>query len=91
VTVSYVDEVVKIVSEVTGLVNVTNETSLVGSLAVCDSMQLVEICLTLEDLSSEHDFTFEWSSDSARSPARSFFRTCETLALEFEQQMRKQQ
>ena len=87
----FIQEVIAIVEEVTGLRGVSNETTLVGTAAVCDSMQLVEICLGLEDLSSDHGFTFEWSSDSAMSRARSFFKTCETLALEFEEQMRKSQ
>ena len=87
----FIDEVIAIVEQVTGLRSVSNETTLVGTSSVCDSMQLVEICLALEDLSLEHGFTFEWSSDSAMSRARSFFKTCKTLALEFEEQKRKQQ
>ncbi len=59
---------------------------LIGDGSLFDSMQLVELCLLLEDISGELGFSFDWTSETAMSRSRSMFRTAGTLASEFEAQ-----
>lgn len=63
--------------------NVTDETPLIGDASVLDSMRLVELCLSLEDLASDRGFEFDWTSEAAMSRSRSIFRTAGALADEF--------
>ena len=69
------------------LQTVTEDMPLIGGESLVDSMQLVELCLTLEDKASEMGFDFDWTSESAMSRSRSMFRTAGTLAREFISQM----
>jgi acyl carrier protein len=64
----------------------TEATPLIGDGGV-DSMQLVELCLRLEDLAAELGFAFDWTSESAMSRSRGMFRTAAALADEFSAQM----
>jgi acyl carrier protein len=64
-------------------VEIGDNTPLLGDGSVIDSMKLVELCLTLEDLAEEHGFSFDWTSESAMSKSRSIFRTAGALANEF--------
>lgn len=52
-----------------------------------NSMKLVELCLSLEDLAERLGFEFDWTSEAALSRARSMFRTAGSLAAEFMTQM----
>lgn len=70
---------------------ISDETPLIGDGSVLDSMKLVELCLILEDMASEHGFSFDWTSDSAMSRSRSMFRTAGALAEEFIAQMERNQ
>lgn len=65
---------------------VTDATPLIGDGSVLDSMRLVELCLSLEDLAGEHGFEFDWTSEAAMSRSRSIFRTAGALADEFVRQ-----
>lgn len=56
---------------------------LIGGEALVDSMQLVEICLSLEDVAEEHGFDFDWASDTTMSRSKSMFRSVEALVQEF--------
>jgi acyl carrier protein len=62
---------------------VTDETPLIGDASVLDSMRLVELCLSLEDLAGDQGFEFDWTSEAAMSRSRSIFRTAGALADEF--------
>lgn len=62
------------------------EMSLIGDNALLDSMQLVELCLALEDQAEENDFEFDWASDATMSRSRSMFRSVEALSKEFAKQ-----
>jgi len=62
------------------------DAALIGESGLVDSMKLVEICLALEDESQGLGFSFDWTSDSAMSAARSVFRTAASLADEFARQ-----
>ena len=68
-------------------VNLNPETTLIGSNRVLDSLLLVELCLKLEDLASEHSFVFDWTSSEAMSKSSSMFRNIGSLVLEFEKQL----
>lgn len=66
---------------------VADDTPLIGDASVLDSMKLVELCLTLEDLAAELGFEFDWTSDAAMSRSRSMFRSAGALAVELIAQM----
>ena len=68
-------------------IEVTGDMHLIGSNGVLDSMKLVELCLMLEDMASELGFEFDWTSDTAMSRSRSMFRTAQSLASEFLEQL----
>lgn len=69
---------------------VNRDSELIGQNALLDSMKLVELCLSLEDLADDRDFEFDWTSESALSRSRSMFRTVECLAREFIRQQEEQ-
>ena len=66
--------------------NVSEEMQLIGGESLIDSMNLVEVCLALEDLADEHGFEFDWTSEAAMSKSRSMFRSVAALAEEFADQ-----
>ena len=69
-----------------GKVKITEDMQLIGGESLLDSMQLVEVCLALEDLADEHGFEFDWASEAAMSKSRSMFRNVAALADEFANQ-----
>lgn len=69
------------------VLSVNGEMSLLGDNSLLDSMKLVELCLFLEDLASDYNFEFDWTSDVAMSKSRSMFRTVGSLIDEFVLQM----
>ena len=68
---------------------VDNDSPLIGGNSLIDSMDLVTLCIVLEDKALELDFEFDWTSDSALSKSKSIFRTAGSLASEFFNQMSK--
>jgi acyl carrier protein len=68
--------------------NVTDDTALIGSDSFLDSMNLVELCIALEDMAQKFDFEFDWTSETAMSKSRSMFRTAGSLSAEFINQMK---
>ena len=75
----------KVISNVTGNKNeLLDDTALIGDASFIDSMKLVEICVALEDLAEEHNFEFDWTSETAMSKSRSMFRNVASLAKEFQ-------
>lgn len=69
-----------------GKSEIAEDTQLIGSGSLLDSMKLVEVCLALEDLADEHGFEFDWTSEGAMSKSRSMFRSVAALAEEFANQ-----
>ena len=65
----------------------TQDTQLIGSDRILDSLLLVELCLKLEDLASELNFNFDWTSTEAMSRSASMFRDVKSLVAEFENQL----
>lgn len=78
-------EIIASLAEVPGT-PIDVETSLIGENRVLDSIKLVELCVELEDLASEHGFIFDWTSETAMSRSRSMFRTAGALAEELANQ-----
>ena len=79
--------VIKAISEVLkGKKKISEDMQLIGGEALLDSMNLVEVCLLLEDLADEHDFEFDWTSETTMSKSRSMFRSITNLAEEFANQ-----
>lgn len=68
-------------------IEVTDDMPLIGGNGVLDSMKLVELCLMLEDMATGLSFEFDWTSDTAMSRSRSMFRTAQSLATEFLEQL----
>lgn len=66
-----------------------DDTPLIGSESLLDSMKLVELCLALEDKAAELGFEFDWTSEATLSKSRSMFRTVGSLTAEFHKQMEK--
>lgn len=64
----------------------TQDTQLIGSERILDSLLLVELCLKLEDLASDLEFNFDWTSTEAMSRSASMFRDIKSLVAEFENQ-----
>ena len=62
---------------------ISEDMQLIGGESLLDSMKLVEVCLSLEDLADEHGFEFDWTSEAAMSKSRSMFRSVVALAEEF--------
>ena len=69
-----------------GKAKITEDMQLIGGESLLDSMNLVEVCLELEDLADEHGFEFDWTSEAAMSKSRSMFRSVASLAKEFAKQ-----
>lgn len=70
---------------------VDDDTPLIGNGSTLDSMKLVELCLSLEDIANEIGFEFDWTSETAMSVSRGMFRTAGSVLAEFESQHRKKQ
>ena len=67
-------------------VQIEESMQLIGGEALLDSMKLVEVCLSLEDVAEEMGFEFDWTSNSAMSKSRSMFRSVLSLSEEFYEQ-----
>ena len=66
-------------------VSFDENSSLIGSSGILDSLSLVTLCTKLDDeaLDLEESFEFDWTSEKAMSNMHSIFRTPKTLAQEF--------
>ena len=71
-----------------GKVEITEDMQLIGGIKLLDSIKLVEVCLTLEDLAEKHGFEFDWTSETTMSKSRGMFRNVASLAEEFANQSR---
>ena len=82
-----IEIVISVINEtLEGNAEITEDMQLIGRETLLDSMKLVEVCLTLEDLADEHGFEFDWTSEAAMSKSRSMFRSVSALAEEFANQ-----
>jgi len=86
-----VKELIKIINDIVNDDFELDETStLVGGKSMIDSMNLVQICISLEERSQKDGFEFDWTSEKAMSELNSIFRTPETLTKEYNRQMSEQ-
>jgi len=60
--------------------------ALIGGDSMIDSMNLVQICIALEEKSEEEGFEFDWTSEKAMSTLNSTMRTPKSLAEEYNRQ-----
>lgn len=60
---------------------------LVGTNGILDSIQLVSLCIALEDMAIAQGRAFDWTSEKALSPASSMFSSIKTLTGEFIKQL----
>tara|TARA_Y200000002_G_scaffold370510_1_gene366125 strand:+ start:310 stop:606 length:297 start_codon:yes stop_codon:yes gene_type:complete len=65
---------------------ITEEMQLIGGESLLDSMNLVQVCIDLEDYADDNGFEFDWASEAAMSKSRSMFRNVLALAEEFSKQ-----
>ena len=65
------------------------DTNLLGSDRVLDSLGLVELCIYLEDVSSEYNFQFDWTSEFAMSKSQSVYKNLKSIVDEFLRQSEK--
>lgn len=78
------DDILEAIQEIAGPDHkIDYDSPLIGAMSSLDSMKLVEVCLSLEDLAMDHQFDFDWTSEAAMSKSRSIFRTVGTLVEEF--------
>ena len=61
---------------------ISDQMPLIGSQAQLDSIKLVSLCLTLEDLSEQFGFEFDWTSENAMSKSKGMFKNVSTLSKE---------
>lgn len=66
----------------------TLASELMGGSNPIDSVELVELCIRLEDLADELGFKFDWTSENAMSKSRGVFNSVATLRDEFARQSR---
>lgn len=66
-------------------ISIDNNTPLIGEDSPLDSMNIVNLCLRLEDLAKAQDFNFDWSGETM-SRSKSMFRSVASLSEEFSRQ-----
>lgn len=67
-------------------ININPQSFLIGGESSIDSMNLVQICIALEEKADSEGFRFDWTSEKAMSSMTSIFRTPEALADEYNKQ-----
>lgn len=67
--------------------NLSDETPLIGDGSPLDSMNIVNLCLRLEDIAEAKGFTFDWSGETM-SKSKSMFKSISDLADEFSKQQK---
>lgn len=84
-----IEDLIKLVNDIVEEKFELNEsTPLIGGDSSIDSMNLVQICIALEDKSEEDGFIFDWQSEKAMSVMNSIFKNPKTLVSEYNLQMK---
>ena len=79
--------IIKVISKILDKkFKIIDDMKLIGAESPLDSMKLVEICVSLEDIAEQHNFEFIWTSEATMSKTNSIFRSIDTLAEEFANQ-----
>ncbi len=83
-----VTELIKIIKDsVDEDFELNSSSPLIGENSIIDSMNLVQICISLEEKSQDDGFDFDWTSEKAMSSLNSIFKTPITLTNEYNLQM----
>tara|TARA_Y200000002_G_C22515479_1_gene593209 strand:- start:534 stop:797 length:264 start_codon:yes stop_codon:yes gene_type:complete len=61
---------------------INNETPLIGDDSPLDSMNIVSLCVRLEEIAEEMNFEFDWSGETM-SKSKSMFLSVSKLSEEF--------
>jgi hypothetical protein len=67
--------------------DLSDETPLIGAYSPLDSMNIVNLCLRLEDIAETNGFTFDWSGETM-SKSKSMFKNISNLADELSRQQK---
>jgi acyl carrier protein len=85
-----VNELINIIKDILQEdLKLNTDSELIGGSSSIDSMNLVQICLALEEKSSEEGFEFDWTSEKAMSSINSIFKSPQTLTNEYNRQKNK--
>ncbi len=78
------DTIINIVKELVedDTIDIDENTPLIGENSLLDSMNIVNLCIRLEDIANDQNFNFDWSGETM-SKSKSMFRTVGSLAEEF--------
>ena len=68
------------------LIELNEDSVLVGGNSNIDSMGLVQLCIALEEKAFDLGFEFDWTSEKAMSSMNSVFRSPKSLSQEFNRQ-----
>jgi acyl carrier protein len=68
---------------------INKKTPLIGAEGAIDSVDLVDMCLELEDFAVELGFEFDWASEKAMSATNSIFKDAGSLSKEFIRQWKE--
>ena len=68
---------------------INKTTPLIGDEGTIDSVDLVDMCLSLEDFAVELGFEFDWTSEKAMSATNSIFKDAGSLSKEFIRQWKE--
>ena len=83
-----VEELLEIINQIVDEDILLEPTSpLIGGNSIIDSMNLVQICIALEEKAQEDGFDFDWTSEKAMSTLNSIFRSPKSLNDEYNLQM----
>ena len=63
-------------------IQINNETPLIGDDSPLDSMNIVSLCVRLEEIAEEMNFEFDWSGETM-SKSKSMFLSVSKLSEEF--------
>ena len=69
-------------------IELDKNTPLIGDDSPLDSMNIVNLCIRLEEISEEQGFNFDWTGETM-SKSKSMFKSIENLANEFSSQKSK--
>ena len=85
------EEIKNVSEDKKSIINKT--TPLIGgeseSESIIDSVDLVDMCLSLEDFAVELGFEFDWTSEKAMSATNSIFKDAGSLSKEFIRQWKE--
>ena len=83
-----VENLIEIIEEIVDGegIEIDGNSPLIGGNSSIDSMNLVQICLALEEKSTEDNFIFDWTSEKAMSTMSSIFRDPTSLTEEYNRQ-----